>query len=83
MFLYLNCHSLEDAYAKNACPAAEFSVPAALGETETRIVEFDDFTLAVGADDLLLLGEEAGSSNSFKIFPHDHAEAASHPNILA
>lgn len=60
-----------------------FLLPAALDETETRIVEIDDFTLAVGADDLLLLGEEAGSSNSFKVFPHDHAEAASHPNILA
>ncbi len=60
-----------------------FLLPAALDETETRIVEFDDFTLAVVADDLLPLGEEAGSSNIIKVFPHDHAEAASHPNIIA
>lgn len=54
-----------------------------LSEDEARTVEFEDFTLVVGANDLLLTGDEAGSANIFKVFPNDDENAATHPNIIA
>lgn len=54
-----------------------------LGEAERRAVEFEDFTIAVGEQDLLQLGEEIGSSSIFRLFPAYDAAAVSHPNIIA
>lgn len=54
-----------------------------LGEEGIRIVEFEDFRIAVSERDLLWLGEETGSSNILQLFPDYDEAAATHPNIIA
>lgn len=56
---------------------------ACLGEEERRIVEFDDFCIAVSDRDLLQLEEETGSTSLFRLFPDYDAATVSHPNIIA
>lgn len=56
---------------------------ASLGAGEDHLVEFDDFTLIVGSDDLLLMDEETRDTKLFELFPNANKEVTTHSNIIA
>ncbi|MBE5814866.1 MAG: hypothetical protein E7320_06620 [Clostridiales bacterium] len=55
---------------------------AAQGETGARAVEFEDFIIHVGENDLLQMGE-AGAASLFQLFPDYDEAAQGHPNLSA
>ncbi len=55
---------------------------AALSETGARAIEFDDFMIAVGENDLFQMSE-AGEESLFRLFPDYDEAAESHPNLIA
>lgn len=55
---------------------------AAQGETGARAVEFEDFIIHVGENDLLQMGE-AGAASLFQLFPDYDEAAQGHPNLIA